>query len=89
MMKRTTWLALAGCVAGVILVSCGKKSEPSEVPTAPVAQVAPVAQNEPAPEPEPSVGVTDLTPPPAEPPAPDAMPDEEEPSAPDNAAAPE
>jgi len=55
------------------------------MPTAPVAQVAPVVQS----EPEPSVEVTDLTPPPAEPPAPDAVPDEEEPSAPDGEAAPE
>jgi hypothetical protein len=69
----------------VILVSCGKKSQPSDMPTAPVAQVAPVVQS----EPEPSVEVTDLTPPPAEPPAPDAVPDEEEPSAPDGEAAPE
>ena len=84
-MKPTAWLAIAGCLTGVILVSCGKKSEPADIPTAPVAQVTTVVQD----EPEPSSGVTDLTPPPAEPPAPDAMPDEEEPSAPDNVAAPE
>lgn len=77
---------MAGCLAGVILVSCGKKSEPSDVPIAPVAQVTAVVVQD---EPEPSAGVTDLTPPPAEPPAPDAMPDEEEPSAPDSVAAPE
>ena len=78
---------MAGCLAGMTLISCRKKSEPSEVPSAPVAQVTEVVKREP--EPEPSVGVTDLTPPPAEPPAPDAAPDEEEPSMPDNAAAPD
>ena len=67
-----------------MLVSCGKKSEPTDVPTAPVAQVT-VAQN----EPEPAAEVIDLTPPPAEPPAQDAEPDEEEPSAPDSVAAPD
>jgi len=85
-MKPTAWLAIAGCLAGVILVSCGKKSEPSDIPTAPVAQVTSVVVQE---DPEPSGGVTDLTPPPAEPPAEDAMPDEEEPSAPDSVAAPD
>jgi len=84
-MKPTAWLAMAGCLAGVILVSCRKKSEPSDLPAVPVAQATPVVQN----EQEPSVGVTDLTPPPAEPPAPEAMPDEEEPSAPDSEAAPD
>ena len=84
-MKPTAWFAIAGCSAGVILVSCGKKSEPSDIPTAPVAQVTAVVQN----EPEPAAEVIDLTPPPAEPPAPDAEPDEEEPSAPDSVAAPD
>jgi len=55
------------------------------MPVAPVAHVSPVVES----EPEPSGNVTDLTPPPAEPPAPDAVPDEEEPSAPDSEAAPE
>lgn len=85
MMKRTTWFALAGCVAGGFLVSCGKKTEPTEVPTAPVAQVTPEVSV----KPEPAADVTDLTPPPAEPPAPDATPEDEDPSVPDNAAAPD
>jgi hypothetical protein len=80
-MKPTAWLAMAGCL--VLLVSCGKKSEPADVPAAPVAQVAPVVED----EPEPAVGGTDLTPPPAEPPPP--VPDEEEPSVPDSEAAPD
>jgi hypothetical protein len=84
-MKPTAWLAIAGCLAGMSSISCRKKSEPSDLPTAPLAQVTPDVKN----EPEPSVEVIDFTPPPAEPPAPEAMPDEEEPSAPDNEAAPE
>lgn len=48
-----------------------------------MAQVAPSVES----EPEPSEEITDLTPPPAEPPPP--MPDEEEPSVPDSEAAPD
>jgi predicted small secreted protein len=79
-MKMTVGLPWVVLLAGVALASCGKKSEPSEVPSPHVAraeqaQAAPVG---PAPE------ALELTPPPEAPPAEEAMPDEEEPSVPDS-----
>jgi hypothetical protein len=83
-MKRTAGWVLAAGLTAVALAACEKKSaEPSETKMPPVAKVeadVPPATPEPPPE------AIAMTPPPEIPPAADAMPDEEEPSAPDGEA---
>ncbi|WP_338289658.1 hypothetical protein [Luteolibacter sp. LG18] len=77
-MKFRAWCSLSVFAAGLLLASCGKKEKPAPVEAKP----AEVAKTEAPPKPrldEPVVAAQ---------PADEDMPDEEEPSVPDNEATP-